>query len=193
MVVVLTGVSVIMGAVLAGVNHITTPAIAAINQKNTQTAIANVLPGIKTDKIEDKDTIMNIGGKGCSFVLHKAISGSQWVGTAVESTSLGFGGDLKIMVGFDKEGNVLGYTLLAHNETPGLGAKADTWFQEGQKGNIISKNPQTPLTVKKDGGEIDAITASTITSRAFLNAVNNAYQAIAESPTDATTSASSHK
>ena len=71
----------------------------------------------------------------------------------------------------------MGYTLLEHAETPGLGAKADKWFQKGEKGNIIGKNPITPLTVSKDGGDVDAITASTITSRAFLKAVNNAYSA----------------
>ncbi|MCF0244676.1 MAG: RnfABCDGE type electron transport complex subunit G [Bacteroidaceae bacterium] len=193
MVLVLVGVSVIMGAILAWVNNITTPAIAAINAKNTQNAIAAVLPGIKSETIKDENATLNIGGKDYTFVLHKAMAGDEWLGTAVESTTGGFGGDLKIMVGFDKEGNILGYSLLAHTETPGLGAKADTWFQKSQKGDIIGKNPSQPLTVSKDGGEIDAITASTITSRAFLNAVNNAYQAIAGQEADGATSATAQK
>ena len=194
MVLVLVGVAVIMGVVLAYVNQVTTPAIKAINEKNTQDAIAAVLPGIKSDEIKDEDATLNISGKDYAFVLHKAIAGGEWVGTAVESTSGGFGGDLKIMVGFDKEGKILGYSLLAHAETPGLGAKADTWFQEGQKGNIIGKTPSTPLTVSKDGGEVDAITASTITSRAFLLAVNNAYQAACgKSEADGQTAATAQK
>jgi electron transport complex protein RnfG len=106
------------------------------------------------------------------------------LGAAVESTTMGFGGDLKVMVGFAPEGTILGYTLLAHTETPGLGAKADKWFQKGEKGDIIGKNPQEPLTVSKDGGQVDAITASTITSRAFLLAVNNAYNAYKVTPAD---------
>ena len=65
---------------------------------------------------------------------------------------------------------------------PGLGAKADRWFQRGEKGDIIGKDPKEPLTVSKDGGQIDAITASTITSRAFLLAVNNAYNAYKATP-----------
>jgi electron transport complex protein RnfG len=99
-------------------------------------------------------------------------------------------GDLKVLVGFDPEGNILGYTLLEHAETPGLGAKADKWFQKGEKGDIIGKDPKDPLTVAKDGGQVDAITASTITSRAFLLAVNNAYSAYKSTPaTDGETGA----
>jgi electron transport complex protein RnfG len=78
---------------------------------------------------------------------------------------------------------------LEHAETPGLGAKADQWFQRGQKGDIIGKSPAEPLTVSKDGGQVDAITASTITSRAFLKAVNNAYNAYKVTPTDGETGA----
>ena len=100
------------------------------------------------------------------------------MGAAVESTTQGFGGDLKVLVGFSPEGKILGYTILASTETPGLGAKADKWFQKDGKGSVIGKSPsEKPLTVSKDGGDIDAITASTITSRAFLNAINHAYTA----------------
>ena len=90
----------------------------------------------------------------------------------------GFGGALTVLVGFDNEGKIIDYSLLSHAETPGLGSKAADWFKKGAKGDITGKNPgEAPLTVSKDGGEIDAITASTITSRAFLLAVNNAYAA----------------
>ena len=93
---------------------------------------------------------------------------------------MGFGGELKVLVGFDAEGKVLGYTILQAAETPGLGAKADKWFQKDGKGSIIGKQiADKPLTVNKDGGDIDAITASTITSRAFLKAVNQAYSVYA--------------
>ena len=86
----------------------------------------------------------------------------------------------QVLVGFDAEGNVLNYSLLSHAETPGLGSKADVWFKDGGKGDITGMNPgQAPLAVSKDGGQVDAITASTITSRAFLNAVNAAYAAFA--------------
>ena len=120
-----------------------------------------------------------------TYVIYQTQDGQKNdLGAAVESTSSGFGGDLKILVGFDPEGNILGYTLLEHAETPGLGAKADKWFQKGEKGDIIGKSPEKPLVVTKDGGEVDAITASTITSRAFLKAVNNAYAAFKATPID---------
>ena len=98
---------------------------------------------------------------------------------------MGFGGPLEILVGFERgRANILGYTILATvGNPPDWVCKADTWFQEGGKGNIIGRNPgEKELAVSKDGGDIDAITASTITSRAFLNAVNAAYQAFKEIP-----------
>ena len=91
---------------------------------------------------------------------------------------MGFGGELKVLVGFDAEGKIYNYSLLAHAETPGLGSKAADWFKEGNKGSIKGMSPgEGELKVSKDGGQVDAITASTITSRAFLKAVNKAYEA----------------
>ena len=124
-----------------------------------------------------------------TFQLGNIFTDGEELGAAVESTTGGFGGDLKVLVGFNSEGEILGYTLLEHAETPGLGAKADRWFQKGEKGDIIGQTPAQPLTVSKDGGTVDAITASTITSRAFLLAVNNAYNAYKVKPTDAETGA----
>jgi len=82
------------------------------------------------------------------------------------------------MVGIDKKGNFSGFEVLEHAETPGLGSKMNVWFKNTEKPNqnIIGKNPNsTKFEVSKDGGDIDAITASTITSRAFLDALNRAY------------------
>ena len=98
------------------------------------------------------------------------------VGMAIESKSgKGFGGNLVAMVGLDAEGSISGYQILETAETPGLGAKAGEWFQKGNKGDVIGKNPEGGLKVKKDGGEVDAISGSTITSRAFCEIINNAY------------------
>lgn len=99
-----------------------------------------------------------------------------------------FGGAMTVMVGLSPNGTILGYKVLESNETPGLGAKAQEWFQKGQKGDIIGKQAGN-LSVSKDGGEVDAITASTITSRAFLRCINNASEALSENPTNASTEA----
>ena len=181
MVLVLTGVAVIMGGVLAYVNELTSDPIREQKEKALADGIKQVLAHdelviTQTDTVKQADA----KGKELTFITYKAQDDNgNDLGVAVQSTTGGFGGDLKVLVGFDTEGNILGYTLLEHQETPGLGAKADKWFQKGEKGDIIGKNPQQPLTVSKDGGQVDAITASTITSRAFLLAINNAYNAIA--------------
>ena len=184
MVLVLTGVAVIMGGILAYVNHLTEGPIAAQKEKALADGIKTVmcvndLKVAKTDEVKQNDD----KGKELTYTVYEIqdAKGND-LGAAVESSTLGFGGMLKVLVGFDPEGKILGYTLLEHTETPGLGAKADKWFQKGQKGDIIGKDPQEPLTVSKDGGQVDAITASTITSRAFLLAVNNAYKAYKATP-----------
>ena len=184
MVLVLTGVAVIMGGVLAYVNHLTEGPIAQQKEKALADGIKAVLVCddlvvTKTDTVKQNDA----KGKELTYVIYQAQDNQgKDLGAAVESTTMGFGGDLKVLVGFNAEGNVLGYTLLEHAETPGLGAKADKWFQKGEKGDIIGKSPAEPLIVSKDGGQVDAITASTITSRAFLLAVNNAYSAYKATP-----------
>ena len=191
MVLVLTGVAVVMGGILALVNHLTEGPISEVNKKKTDDGIKAVmvcddLTLGKTDTVKQ-----TINGKEYTYIIYqvKDAQGKN-LGAAVESTTMGFGGDLKVMVGFNPEGTILGYTLLAHAETPGLGAKADKWFQKGEKGDIVGKTPSEPLTVSKDGGQVDAITASTITSRAFLLAVNNAYNAYKATPaTDGETGA----
>lgn len=184
MVLVLTGVAVVMGAVLALVNHVTEGPINDQKAKALADGIQSVLlcdniVVAKTDTVRQNDA----KGKELTYIIYQAKDAQgRDLGAAVESTTGGFGGDLKVLVGFDTEGRILGYTLLEHAETPGLGAKADKWFQKGEKGDIIGKSPQEPLTVSKDGGQVDAITASTITSRAFLLAVNNAYNAYKATP-----------
>ena len=185
MLLVLTGVAVIMGAVLAWVNSVTAAPIAQQKEKALADGIKAVL-ACDDLVVAEPDTVKQNGAKGkeLTFVIYQAQDAQgKDIGAAVESTTLGFGGNLKVLVGFDPEGTIKGYTLLEHAETPGLGAKADKWFQKGEKGDIVGKNPKEPLTVSKDGGQVDAITASTITSRAFLLAVNNAYKAYKGTPT----------
>ncbi|MCR5241633.1 MAG: RnfABCDGE type electron transport complex subunit G [Prevotella sp.] len=193
MVLVLTGVAVVMGGILAYVNHLTEGPISEQKQRALADGIKDVmvcddLVVTKTDTVRQNDA----NGKELTYVIYQTQDKQgKDLGAAVESTTGGFGGDLKVLVGFNPEGKILGYTILETAETPGLGAKADKWFQKGEKGDIIGKAPAEPLTVSKDGGQVDAITASTITSRAFLLAVNNAYKAYKATPaTDSETGAS---
>ena len=165
MAVVLTLISVVAGGVLAWVNQVTEGPIAQIKEENLAKAIKAVL---KADDV----TVSQV-----ETLSEGSIAYSTDKGMAIQTASTGFGGELQVLVGFDEQGRIKGYSVLEHAETPGLGAKAGTWFQEGSKGNIIGRNPgDAPLVVSKDGGDVDAITASTITSRAFLKAVNKAYE-----------------
>lgn len=189
MVLVLTGVTVVSVALLAYVYELTKAPIAQAQAKALSDAVSTVIPGFDNDPIAEKK-IQQVNG--VSYVVYPATKGGEYIGAAVEASAMGFGGELKILVGFDAQGNVLDYSLLSHAETPGLGSKADTWFKKGGKGDIIGMNPgEAVLSVRKDGGRIDAITASTITSRAFLNAVNAAYAAFSgQEKADGTTGAS---
>ena len=183
----LTGFSVVAGALLGWVNSVTAEPIAQANAKALSDAIAVVIPGFDNNPAESPETV---DVDGVTYKVYKATKGGEFIGAAVESSANGFGGALTVLVGYDKDGNIIDYSLLSHAETPGLGSKAADWFKKGGKGDITGKNPgEQPLVVSKDGGQIDAITASTITTRAFLLAVNNAYAAYKNQNVDTTSGA----
>lgn len=166
----LTIIAVVAAAALALVNNVTADPIEQAKKAKKEAAVKAVLPMPNIDKFEPCE----VEGVACTKAFDAE---GNLLGMAVESgDDNGFGGHLGVMVGFTAEGLVSGYQILETAETPGLGAKADLWFQEGGKGNIIGKNPGEELKVKKDGGDVDAISGSTITSRAFCRAINNAYQ-----------------
>lgn len=177
MLLVLTGVTAISVALLAYVNELTREPIEKANAKTLSDAVNAVVPGFDNDPIAEKK-IQEVDG--VEYAVYPATKAGRHIGAAIEATNMGFGGEFKVLVGFDADGKIIDYSLLLHAETPGLGSKAADWFKKGNKGNIVGLNPgEAPLIVSKDGGKVDAITASTITSRAFLNAVNAAYAAYA--------------
>ncbi|HEX5171325.1 MAG TPA: RnfABCDGE type electron transport complex subunit G, partial [Cyclobacteriaceae bacterium] len=109
-----------------------------------------------------------------SLQFFPAKKNGELIGTAVKTSSpRGYAGDIILIVGFDKAGNILNIQVLQHTETPGLGSKMTMPSFIDQ---FIGVNPgTTPLRVKKDGGKVDAISGATITSRAFSEAVQLAY------------------
>jgi len=174
----LTLISAIAGAILAGVYMLTEQPIAASKAATLQNAIRAVVPEFDNQPIEE--AFMAATSEGDSLKIYPAKMGGQLVGAAVESnTQKGFSGEIKVIVGFDAEGKLFNYSVLQHAETPGLGSKMQDWFRlEGTDRNVLGSDlSQGPLRVKKDGGTVDAITAATISSRAFLDAVNRAYSA----------------
>ena len=150
-------------AMLGGAYALTKEPIEAAAAEKTKTAISQVLPHFETVEYEE------------NLHYYTAYDGEQVVGYAIESTAVGFGGNLTLMVGITPDGVVYNTSVLSHSETPGLGAKCstDTRFMDQWRGFDPSVKV---LSVKKDGGDVDAITASTITSRAYTLAVENALK-----------------
>lgn len=180
MVLVLFGVTLISSAAVAYVNSLTSPAIDNAKQAKQANAIRQVIPGaFNNDPVADAWKVETPDGGVLEFFPAK--QDGKTVGTAVKTyTKNGFGGEVWLMVGFNPDGSISNYSVLEHKETPGLGSKMDQWFTQNGKGSVIGKNPGTTgLKVKKDGGDVDAITAATISSRAFLDAVNRAASALA--------------
>ncbi len=179
MVVSLGVITIVAAVLLAWVNNITDAPKKATEIQRQVEAVQKVVPEFDNNPISD--AVMVELDNGELLTLYPAKNNGSLVGVAVESFSNdGFSGEIKVMYGFDREGNIYGYEVLSHAETPGLGAKMQEWFMS-EVGNrsVIGKNPQkTSMFVSKDaGGEIDGITAATITSRAFLDALRQANDA----------------
>lgn len=175
-------ITIIAAALLAGIYTTTKEPISAAQLNKQVEAIKAVTPAFDNDPVSEAIEITP-EGESTPLKVFPAKMGGQLVGAAVESySSQGFSGDIKLIYGFDAEGNITGYAVMQHAETPGLGAKMDEWFRspEGHR-SVIGLNPATSnLTVSKDGGDVDAITAATITSRAFLDALTRAASAFAQ-------------
>ena len=172
MVAVLFTITLIASAGVGAVNMITEEPIAAAKAQATTEAVANVLPEFDNNEVSEQ-TIDNM-----SIKVYTATNASGVVGYAVESmTKNGFGGAIRMMVGFLPDGKIYNVNVLEQAETPGLGTKM---CDEGNAllSSIKDKDAdELKFTVKKDGGEFDALTAATISSRAYYDAVARAHQA----------------
>lgn len=180
MLLVLTVVCVGSGALLAWVFRVTEKPIAEAAAQTRIRAISGVLPHYNNDPLADCVTVVPASG-GEPMKVYPAKVGEELTGVAVESYSTGgFSGRIEVMVGFDTRGILIDYYVMSHSETPGLGAKMDTWFRsEVASRSVIGRDPgASRFEVSKDGGDIDGITAATITSRAFLDAVRRAHDVV---------------
>ncbi len=175
MFVVLTLISLISAGALAFTYGQTRPILAAQEQQAQIAAVAAVLPEFDNVPTEEQFSPMH----DPELVVFPARFEDQRVGTAVRTaTPSGYGGPITLMVGFDNTGAITGTSVLAHTETPGLGAKlTEAEFLDQFVGIDPAANP---LVVAPDGGSIDAITAATISSRAFCEAAMRAYEAVVE-------------
>ena len=157
-------IAAVVAAALAGVNSITKPVIDQLNAEKTQKAIEAVLPGGFDEELANFD---NQGG-----LVSKVYKGAN--GYALEVLPSGFDNTITMMVGVDTEGKVLGISVVSHTETAGLGAVAAATTSAGEAFRGQFEGKSGSVFVSKDGGEIDAITGATITSRAVCTGVNAA-------------------
>ena len=173
----LFGVTFVAAAILGVVNEATKAAITKADIEQQNNAIATILPSFAYLGTSYK---VLPSGETDSIQFFPAFGkDSARIGTAVKSFSRkGFSGMITVMVGFTMEGTISGFKILEHKETPGLGSRMAIWFSDKSKPRqcIIDTNPQKAnLMVVKDGGSFDAITAATISSRAFLESIRRAY------------------
>ena len=168
-------IAAVSGGVLGLVYGVTKDAIAEVDQKKNEAAIQAVLP-LDGEITYKADTIQyNYEGVDITFPCNLAYDANgNFQGAAVKTSEGGFGGKIDMMVGLLADGTIKGTSVLSHAETPGLGANMTSKFKD----QFVDKNPANyRLIVTKDGGDVDAITAATITSRAFSKAVDKAYKA----------------
>ena len=161
-------ITAVVAAALAAVNSVTAPKIQAINEQKTQTAIEAVLPGGGEEIAFTDDT-------GLVSTVYKGQSGY-----AVEVTPSGFNGTVTMMVGVDNAGKVLGISVVNHTETAGLGAEAASQGAAGTAFRSQFTGMSGSVSVTKDGGQVDALTGATITSRAVCTGVKAALNAVAK-------------
>ena len=162
---------------LGSIYNLTKDRIAEAEREKTKTALGVVLPGFDNDITADmfRDALEGED----ELEIYPARKGDELIGYAVKTYSdLGFTERIWIMVGFLADGTLYNTAVLQHKETPGLGDKMDIKkdvFPE----QFMNKHPDNfTVKVKKDGGDVDAITAATITSRAFCDAVDRAYKMV---------------
>jgi electron transport complex protein RnfG len=175
MVLSLTLIALISSALLGFVYEFTKEPIALSNLNKKLTAIKQVVPEFTNNPNDEMFRLPT--GEGDSLEIYPAKKDSMIIGYAVNTyTTKGFSGNISLIAGFKPDGTIINITVLEQKETPGLGTKMT---EPEFKGQFNEKNPAAfELKVKKDGGPVDAITAATISSRAFCDAVQRAYNTL---------------
>ncbi|MBQ4313068.1 MAG: RnfABCDGE type electron transport complex subunit G [Clostridia bacterium] len=161
---ILAAICLVITALLAATNELTVDRIAENSAADKAAAYSQV---ISAPQYVEQD-----GGEDYELTL--AVSGSDVIGCAITTTDKGYGGEIAVMTGFDMNGNITGVYIIEHNETPGLGANAAKDKFLGQFVTPGGEYRPIAFAVSKDGGEIDSVTAATISSRAVTRAVNKA-------------------
>ena len=159
-------IALVISVMLAFANEMTAGIIEKRQQDDTQAALRQVLSAQTYEKTEKPAS----AGSDVDDV-YIAKNGGDVLGYCVKVGPNGYGGEISMIVGVEKDGSVSGVSITEMNETPGLGTHA-------KEDKFINQYPafKAPYKVSKDGGEIQAISGATITSRAVTNGVNQAVE-----------------
>jgi len=175
MLVVLTLISTTTGLALGVVNKLTEePRRQAEFKFAKEPALKEVLPDYENDLVADSFVLQKQDGS--EVTIYPAKQGGEVVAVGFETSATGFGGDVRLMVGIDlRDQSLRGFGVIAHSETPGLGARlTEQWFKDQFKDGKFPVD--SVLALKSDGGTIDAISGASITSGAVCRAINSAFE-----------------
>lgn len=166
-------ITLIAGISLGFINNITKGPKAKAKLERKVNALKQVLPEFNNDVVSGVKLIKLENVKDSTEIYQATFDGEKSGTAVIGSTEKGFSGLIKIMVGFKPDGSINNISVLEQKETPGLGTKIkDEKFLKQFRG----KNPSSfNLKTKKDGGQVDALTGATITTRAFGEATQQAY------------------
>lgn len=175
MVITLFVITWIASFILSFVYEKTKEPIAQVALQRKISAIKAVVPDFDNNPLEDFKRVETQQG---DFVFYYAKKNEKILATAVDTfTEKGFSGLIRLMVGILPDGTIYDVAVVSASETPGLGDKIHREKSDFSK-QFQGKHPrQFSFRVKQDGGDVDAITAATISSRAFCNAIERAYRA----------------
>ncbi|MDO8704656.1 MAG: electron transport complex subunit RsxG [Sulfuricaulis sp.] len=172
--------------VLAVTDRLTVKDIAARALEDRLNSLSQVIPASIHDNNLVADAIAMKNESGREITVYRATKDGKVTGVAYEIFGSGYAGEMKLMLGIDAEGKVLGVRVLAHKETPGLGDKIEVkkgdWILRFT-GLSIGNPPVEKWKVKKDGGQFDQFAGATITPRGVVGAIRKGLELFAANKT----------
>ncbi|MBK5914287.1 electron transport complex subunit RsxG [Rhodocyclus purpureus] len=162
------------GVVMAVTKNLASDDIDARALEDRLNSLGQVLPADHYDNNPLADPLVLEDGEGHALTIYRARKEGKVTGVAWEIRGSGYAGEMKLMMGIDAEGRLLGVRVLAHKETPGLGDKIEVkkgdWILRFT-GLSLGDPPAERWKVKKDGGDFDQFAGATITPRGVVKAI----------------------
>ncbi|MBF0093437.1 MAG: electron transport complex subunit RsxG [Alphaproteobacteria bacterium] len=167
------------GILIASLDLVTREDIKLRQFEDMQASLAKVIPLAIHDNIPAEDKVVLKGDDGKDLTVYRATKGGKVTGVAFPIQGSGYAGPIRLMMGVDPEGRILGVRVAMFKETPGLGDKIDEkksdWILRFT-GLSLGNPPVDKWKVKKDGGQFDQFSGATITPRAVVGAIRNGLE-----------------